>query len=128
MRMWMLPPQKMCRKHLLGEHVEIHMAVACLNRGISLTGFLQKGLLQLASLRRRHDALAREMLNRGYRHQSPLPKHSRRRAGRVDLARNQAELTARCPQCAAAFKNGRPQQPGSRRGSRPRLPGRAQPG
>ena len=43
MRMWMVPPRKMCRKHLLGEHVEIHMAVATLRLGKSVAGFLEKG-------------------------------------------------------------------------------------
>jgi len=27
MRMWMLNPKALCRKHLMGEHVEIHMLV-----------------------------------------------------------------------------------------------------
>jgi hypothetical protein len=107
MRMWMLPPEKMCRKHLLGEHVEIHMAVACLQRGMSLHGFLEKGLLQLHSMRCRHDKLVREMLRRGYVHRSPLPAHPRRRAGRVDLQRNLADLVARCTACAQGF-NKRP--------------------
>jgi hypothetical protein len=30
MRMWMVPPKVMCRKHLLGEHVEIHMLAGSL--------------------------------------------------------------------------------------------------
>lgn len=38
MRMWMLPPETMCRKHLLGEHVELHMLLGSLRRGKTLTG------------------------------------------------------------------------------------------
>ena len=40
MRMWMVDPKKMCRKHLLGEHVEIHMMVGTLLKGRSIDGFL----------------------------------------------------------------------------------------
>ena len=36
----MVSPATMCRKHLLGEHVEIHMAVASLRLGKSVDGFL----------------------------------------------------------------------------------------
>lgn len=99
MRMWMVPPRKMCRKHLLGEHVEIHMAVATLRLGRSVDGFLKKGLLELGSLRRRHDELVAEMLRRGYRHASPLGAVPRRTAGKVDPKANARELARRCAHC-----------------------------
>ncbi len=95
----MVPPRQMCRRHLLGEHVEIHMAAASLRLGKSLSGFIEKGLLGLHSLRARHDALVREMLRRGYRHASPLGRIPRRSGGRVDRRRNAAELAARCADC-----------------------------
>ncbi len=103
MRMWMLPPRKLCRRHLLGEHVEIHMAVASLRLGKSLDGFIAKGLLELSSLRKRHDELAEEMVRRGYRHASPLGRVPRRREGKVDRRRSAAELAARCPDCRQAL-------------------------
>lgn len=31
MRMWMVDPKIMCRKHLLGEHLELHMLAGCIN-------------------------------------------------------------------------------------------------
>ena len=93
----MVPPRKMCRKHLLGEHVEIHMAVATLRLGRSIAGFLEKGLLELSSLRSRHDKLVAEMLRRGYRHNSPLGLVPRRKGGKIDRRANQRELTRRCP-------------------------------
>ena len=40
MRMWMLPTAGMCRKHLLGEHVELHMLLGSLRRGKNIEGFL----------------------------------------------------------------------------------------
>lgn len=33
MRMWLVPPSHMCRKHLLGEHVELHMLLGTLKKG-----------------------------------------------------------------------------------------------
>ena len=99
MRMWMVPPRKMCRKHLLGEHVEIHMAVASLRLGKSVAGFLEKGLLDLGKLRSRHNELVAEMLRRGYRHASPLGPVPRRKGGKVDRQANARELARRCPAC-----------------------------
>lgn len=102
MRMWMVPPRKMCRKHLLGEHVEIHMAVATLRLGKSVQGFLEKGLLDLSRLRERHDELVREMERRGYRHSSPLGTVPRRLGGKIDARANARELARRCPECFTA--------------------------
>lgn len=99
MRMWMVPPRRMCRKHLLGEHVEIHMAVASLRLGKRLDGFLAKGLLELHNLSARHDELVEEMRRRGYRHRSPLGRVPRRRGGCVNRRQAALELARRCPQC-----------------------------
>ena len=109
--MWMVPPRRMCPKHLLGEHVEIHMAVATLRLGKSVAGFLEKGLLDLARLRQRHDELVREMLRRGYRHNSPLGLVPRRKGGRVDRRANARELARRCPDCRRLSKK-KPALPG----------------
>ena len=93
MRMWMVDPKKMCRKHLLGEHVEIHMMAGTLLKGRSIDGFLERGLLEPQSARKRHDALAAEMQARGYNHASPLPLFPRYKClGRVVQERSEAEL------------------------------------
>jgi hypothetical protein len=99
MRMWMIPPRQMCRKHLLGEHVEIHMLAASLRLRKSLDGFIQKGLLELGSLRRRHLELAAEMISRGYSHHSPLGRVPKCAGGKVNRRRSRRELAARCPDC-----------------------------
>ena len=100
MRMWMVDPKKMCRKHLLGEHVEIHMMVGTLLKGRSIDGFLERGLLEPQSARQRHDALAAEMQARGYTHRSPLPQFPCFKClARVELERSESELAARCPDC-----------------------------
>ena len=111
MRMWMLPVSRLCRKHLLGEHNELHMLTGSIVRGKKLTGFVANGLLETAGIRTRHDILATEMFARGYRHQSPLPEYEAALAlypasvqeSRVDTAISLADLTSRCPECAAMF-------------------------
>ena len=102
MRMWMVPPEVMCRKHLLGEHVEIHMLAGSLRRGRSIEGHLAAGQLEPASIRRRHAALALEMRRRGFKHQSPLPLvHGKVPRGRVNVAMSVKDLKKRCPDCRA---------------------------
>ncbi len=100
MRMWMVDPRKMCRKHLLGEHVEIHMLVATLKRGRSIEGFLTRGLLEPQNARARHDAIVAEMKARGYKHSSPLPRfRCHGPSGEVSRESAEAELAGRCPEC-----------------------------
>lgn len=106
MRMWMVPPRLMCRKHLLGEHVEIHMLEGHLRRGKSIDGFLLRGLLEPHSMRTRHDAIAAEMARRGYRHQSPLPPVLTTHNGHVNTYDSLAELYRRCIDCRARIKEG----------------------
>lgn len=107
MRMWMVPPAIMCRKHLLGEHVEHHMFVGTINKGISVTGYLQNNLLEPTSLVSRHDELALEMVARGYNHQSELLSVSVEGLTQDQLwttiNREAAlgELLRRCPECRA---------------------------
>ena len=97
MRMWMLPPETMCRKHLLGEHVELHMLLGSLRRGKNIDGFLAGKLVEpvippcadavvavagmfFAALSGSSAAttaaigasMIDEMERRGYRHASPL--------------------------------------------------------
>jgi len=75
MRIWDLPPEILCRNHLLGEHRELHAVWAILTEGKK--GYANhpetlrwKG--KLRALYQRHEAQVEEMIHRGYRHQSPL--------------------------------------------------------
>ena len=95
----MVDPRLMCRKHLLGEHVEIHMLVGSLRRGTSLQGFFENQLIEIHSIGPRHEQLVREMARRGYKHASPLLRLPRKRAGRVDRKANLVELARRCADC-----------------------------
>jgi hypothetical protein len=77
MRIWDIPPDKLCRNHLLGEHNELHAMWNILTQG-------KKGYAnhpetkrwrgKLKALHRVHEAIVHEMLARGYQHKSPLDK------------------------------------------------------
>lgn len=100
MRMWLVDPQKMCRKHLLGEHVELHMLAGCLNKGKNISGFIENSFVDPTLLLPRHDELVREMQRRGYNHCSPvgnLPEALQK--GHIDPKANIVELCRRCPEC-----------------------------
>lgn len=100
MRMWKVDPKKMCRKHLLGEHVEMHMFAGTINKGSGLKGYIEGGLVEVHSIKDRHAALALEMQARGYRHSSPLPDFTWFEAGRVSIQDNERELCRRCKDCS----------------------------
>lgn len=107
MRMWMLPPKGMCRKHLLGEHVELHMLLGSMRRGKSIEGFLSGGLVDPQLVFARHEELVAEMARRGFKHTSPIEASecaslAARYPGStsINIAANAAELQRRCPDCA----------------------------
>jgi hypothetical protein len=99
MRMWKVNPELMCNQHLLGEHVEMHMFVGTLNKRKSILGYLEKGLVEVHNIRKRHDELASEMKRRKFRHNSPLPKFKYKKTGKVDSKANIQELKKRCKKC-----------------------------
>jgi hypothetical protein len=99
MRMWMVNPEMLCRKHLLGEHLECHMFVGTILAGKSLKGYVDNGLVEVDSLVQRHNDLAVEMSKRGYKHFSTLQKFDSSSLGRVDIAKNLEELKRRCTEC-----------------------------
>jgi hypothetical protein len=106
-RMWMVDETRMCRQHLLGEHKELHQLVGLVLAGRVgvLLGHARLGQIDTGLIRERHEALAAEMLRRGYRHLSPLRPFSCERMGSVDAAKNLLDLTGRCPRCAENFNN-----------------------
>lgn len=107
MRMWGIDPRDLCRQHLLGEHVEMHMVVGSLLKGMSVEGFTSTGLIDLRLVRSRHINLAMEMRRRGMNHNSPLkalPHRLPLRMGSIDLDVNRKELARRCPNCRALMK------------------------
>ena len=109
MRMWMQEPKMLCRKHLLGSHVEIHMFIGSIRKGISMKGYIEKNLLEPESLKPYHDELVKEMESRGWNHKTPVSFWEDIEVeNRIDdkifyhkIDRYEAfkELVTRCPEC-----------------------------
>jgi len=106
----MVNPEFLCRRHLLGEHLEVHMFVgaikSAINRGRkiedSLRGYIENGLVETDKLFDRHENLVIEMLSRGFRHSSPIEKLDSdfdSSLGRVDVSASIVELIRRCQDC-----------------------------
>lgn len=76
MRVWDVEPKKLCRKHLLGEHREIHALFTILyedRKGYRHHPETLRWVGKLPALMHRHDLVVAEMTSRGYGHFSPLP-------------------------------------------------------
>ncbi len=110
----MVNPKIMCRKHLLGEHVEIHMFASGLKRQIDMSGYLNNNLLEPKSLKSRHQQLVKEMKDRGYKHNSELKMDfnisylNALKTKKVDVKKSKKELITRCKDCkkgSLKFKN-----------------------
>jgi hypothetical protein len=74
-RIWDVDPAMLCRRHLLGEHRELHglWNIHVLGkRGYSRHPETIRWAGKLAALFARHELLVREMERRGYNHGSPL--------------------------------------------------------
>lgn len=107
MRMWLVLPALMCDKHLLGEHVEMHMFVGTIDKGKKLDGYIRDGLIDTAFIQERHDELAKEMKERGMRHESPLTRNPVPLAGHATSVNRLAamrELVRRCPACRSKIE------------------------
>lgn len=78
MRIWDVAPHLLCQKHLTGEHRELHGLWNVIThgsqgkRGYAYHPETRRWRGKLAALYARHQALAAEMIRRGYAHASPL--------------------------------------------------------
>ena len=75
MRIWDVDPSRLCRKHLLGEHRELHglwNIITQGKRGYSRHPETVRWFGKQRALYVRHERLVKEILRRGYRHNSPL--------------------------------------------------------
>tara|TARA_R110002020_G_scaffold51867_1_gene146378 strand:+ start:215 stop:541 length:327 start_codon:yes stop_codon:yes gene_type:complete len=103
--MWLVAPQHMCTKHLLGEHVELHMLMGCIEKEKSLKGYINTGLIDISQIPSRHEQLVEEMTRRNYNHESPLlitekmQVASQTDNGYVDISKSIADLSERCKAC-----------------------------
>ncbi|MEI6510434.1 MAG: pyrimidine dimer DNA glycosylase/endonuclease V [Candidatus Uhrbacteria bacterium] len=77
MRIWDVHPKYLCRKHLLGEHRELHGLWNILTKHEGKGGYSRhpetlRWVGKQKALYLRHGALVREFSHRGYRHKTPL--------------------------------------------------------
>jgi len=100
MRQWNVDPKLLCKKHLLGEHVECHMFAGTIKKGISIDGYLLNKLVDIGTIKIRHDILVEEMKKRGMNHKSELTKFNEGKEMKtVDSKENLKELCKRCKDC-----------------------------
>lgn len=109
MRMWGLPPSKMCSRHLLGAHFELHKIMGCMRKGKSLKGYIEQGLIEPQTVVSRHKTLACEMFKRGFNHKTPM--HSNRFVfnypeGKINKTKSKQDLIERCNDCALLLNGG----------------------
>jgi len=99
MRQWNVNPEILCTKHLLGEHVESHMYMGCIKKGTSLKGYIDKGLVEVHNITKRHNELVNEMIKRGMNHKTPIEEFICEEIGYVNSEKNIEELKRRCIKC-----------------------------
>jgi len=78
MRIWDIPPEQLCRNHLLGEHRELHAIWSILihnKKGYAHHPETLRWRGKQKALYLRHEALVTEMMQRRYHHHSPLEIH-----------------------------------------------------
>ena len=77
MRIWDLPPSKLCRNHLLGEHRELHamwIIITENKKGYAHHPETIRWRGKLKAMYLRHEELVKELDKRGYNHKSYLDK------------------------------------------------------
>ena len=90
MRVWDIHVKHLCRKHLLGEHRELHGLWNILTKHGGKGGYSQhpetkRWVGKTRALYERHEALVQEMEKRGYNHRSPLDKKLAKGKGGQDV-------------------------------------------
>lgn len=112
MRMWMIEPKFLCKKHLLGEHGEIHKFKHTFVKQYSIKGRITPIVqIEPLNMKKRHDELVLEFERRGYNHKSPyeMPDISYltidEQNVKVDLEYNLKDLIKRCTDCKERYNN-----------------------
>jgi len=113
MRVWDLPPSRLCRQHLLAEHRELHAIWSILTkgkRGYSFHPEVLRWKNKLKALYKRHEALAAEFKQRGYKHETPLDARLAKGAGKqnefVNTLAEQKKIL-RAKHCKCKTRNAR---------------------
>lgn len=113
MRMWMINPKILCKKHLLGEHGELHKHRWTFEKKHKKDKYIENNCIEPKSMKERHDELANELKRRRYNHNSPfkmpdinyLPKKYRDYS--VDRQAALEDLLARCSECKKRYEKER---------------------
>ncbi len=106
MRMWGIPPEFMCIRHLSGEHGEIHKHRKTFEKQHSIDRRMSP-IVQIlpAKMKERHDELAK-FLNHKSKYELPdlsyLPEKYLN--AEIDLEYNIKDLSDRCPKCRKLLK------------------------
>ena len=103
----MIEPKRLCDKHLLGEHGELHKFIPSFVKKYRIDNRVAPVVqIELTSYQSRHDELANEMLNRGMNHKSPFPKlhdfsylPQEQFEAKVDRDVSKKDLHKRCEDC-----------------------------
>ncbi len=77
MRIWDIDPKKLCNKHLIAEHGELHVIWSVIvnnKKGFSYHPETKRWQGKLKALYARHEKLVKEMSRRGFNHCSALDK------------------------------------------------------
>ena len=107
MRMWMVSPELLCQKHLIGEHGEIHKHRHNFEKCHKITRRIFP-IVQIEPMQMefRHNELVKEMKLRGLNHFSPYQQpdvsylNDSERLAKVDIKNSLKDLSNRCPECA----------------------------
>lgn len=111
MRMWMLPPEKMCIQHIIGEHGELHKHRHNFIKKHSISGRISPIVqIEPESMKVRHDLLARFLKNHNSPFEQPdlsyLPDAER--FAKVDLEVSGNDLYSRCEACRLKITEAKP--------------------
>lgn len=106
MRMWMIKPELLCNKHLLGEHGEIHKHRHNFVKKHKINGRIFPVVqIEPSSMKKRHDDVAEEMIKRGMNHKSEYTQpdisylSDEIKNAKVDTNISIADLIERCDEC-----------------------------
>lgn len=99
MRMWLIPPRRMCTRHLETELADVRRLARRIACRKSLGPFLAKRWIEVHSANRRYDAIARELRRRGSAIPLPELPPLNIEVGSVDKAQSLRDLTSKCDDC-----------------------------
>jgi len=60
---------------LLGEHFDAHCLAGRLSKNLTIKGWIEKGLVDVKDLKRRHKELEEEMKRRNMKPKKPFPEY-----------------------------------------------------